>query len=245
MNILIFIIVLGVLIFVHEFGHFLFAKLFGVRVDEFGFGYPPKMISLGTWRETELSINWIPFGGFVRLFGESDDGTELSEEEKKVSLVYKPRWQQVLVMFGGILFNIIFACLLLSFSYMGGIQSAVSSAPEGYVFEDTALTLTSVMPQSPADISGLKAGDIVLEFGTEDQRIIVENEDLESFSFFINDAGAKQREVDIVVMRGETVEAFSVLPEEGIIADKFGIGVGLDQIGELKIGFFKVCANVY
>src|SRR5690606_19662618 len=114
MNIIIFILVLGILIFVHELGHFLFAKLFKVRVDEFGFGYPPRLAKLFTFKGTLVTLNWIPFGGFVKIFGESDEGNELSEEDKAVSLVYKPRWQQILVMFGGILFNIIFAWILFS-----------------------------------------------------------------------------------------------------------------------------------
>ena len=106
MNIIIFILILGILVFIHELGHFLFAKLFNIRVDEFGFGYPPKMFKLFRWRGTDFTMNWIPFGGFVKIFGEADDGTELSEEEKKTSLVHKPRWQQIIVMFGGILFNL-------------------------------------------------------------------------------------------------------------------------------------------
>ena len=112
--VILFILILGVLVFVHELGHFLFAKLFNIRVDEFGFGYPPKMFKLFSWKGTDFTMNWIPFGGFVKIFGESDDGRELTQQEKEVSLVHKPRWQQIIVMFGGILFNIIFAWILFS-----------------------------------------------------------------------------------------------------------------------------------
>jgi regulator of sigma E protease len=239
MNIIIFIIILGVLIFVHELGHFLFAKLFGVRVDEFGFGYPPKAIKIGQWKETEITINWIPFGGFVRLFGEADTGEALSEEDKEVSLVYKPRWQQFLVMFGGILFNIIFGWMLLSLTYMGGIQAPVSTAPANYNFTETELTVTSVIPDTPAFESGLQAGDVILEYGSDEQEITVVDNTTEQFSDFINDAGVTEDDVYIVVNRNGAIELFEMKPSEGVVADRYGIGIGLDRVGELQLGFFQ------
>ena len=65
-----FIFVFGLIVFVHELGHFLVAKLVGVEVEEFGFGYPPRLVRLFTKKGTEFTLNWIPFGGFVRLKGE-------------------------------------------------------------------------------------------------------------------------------------------------------------------------------
>lgn len=234
MNILIFILVLGALIFIHELGHFLFAKMFSIRVDEFGFGYPPKALSLGRFRETEISLNWIPFGGFVRIHGE--DGTTEGSEDSLVS-ASKPK--QFLVMAGGIIFNIIFAWILLSSSYMIGIQSSVDSAPKDYVFETSALTITSVSPESPAAQAGLLPGDVVLEYQTPDIQIFVDQEGAEMFSSAINEAGAKGQTVDIAVLRANRVEAFSLVPQEGIVPDRFGIGVGIDRIGEVQLGFFE------
>ena len=72
MNILIFIIGIIVLIVVHEFGHFVAAKLSGMRVDEFGLGYPPRAAIIGKIGETILSLNWLPFGGFVKIYGEDE-----------------------------------------------------------------------------------------------------------------------------------------------------------------------------
>jgi len=234
MNILIFIIVLETLIFVHELGHFLFAKLFNIRVDEFGFGYPPKALTLGYFKETKITLNWIPFGGFVRIHGEDGDGKESHD-----SLVSKSKPKQFLVMAGGIIFNIIFAWILLSSSYMLGIQSSVDSAPDGYVFENTALTVTSVSPESPASLAGLLPGDAVLEYQSPDTQVFVEDEGTEVFSNFINEAGSKGHSVDIAVLRDERIEKISLIPEEGIIENRFGIGVGIDQIGEVRLGFFN------
>lgn len=239
MNIIIFIVILGLLVFVHELGHFLFAKWFGVRVDEFGFGYPPRALTMGKWKGTTITLNWIPFGGFVKLFGESDAERSLTKEERSVSLVYKPRWQQFLVMFGGILFNILLGWMLLSATYMGGIEAPVSSAPENYEFESTELTITSVMPESPAFTSGLLAGDVILEYGSIDQEITVDDEGLEEFSSFVDDTGAKANELFVIVDRDGSIKDLYITPEEGVVEGKFGIGVGVERVGELNLPFFQ------
>src|ERR1035437_4874462 len=117
MSIIIFIIILLVLVLVHEFGHFFTAKRFGIRVDEFGFGFPPKLFS---WKkgETEYSINALPFGGFVKIFGETFEEADMvevgfldknSKEDFSRSLVSKPKWQQALVLFAGIFSNFLLA----------------------------------------------------------------------------------------------------------------------------------------
>ena len=82
MTALLVIIIFVALIVVHELGHFVVAKLTRVRVEEFGIGYPPRALSLGTWGGTEYTINWLPFGGFVRLFGE-DEAPERGQGDRK------------------------------------------------------------------------------------------------------------------------------------------------------------------
>jgi len=67
-----FIIAFGLLVFLHELGHYLAAKLFNIQVEEFGFGFPPRLVKLFQFRETEFTLNWIPFGAFVRPKGEND-----------------------------------------------------------------------------------------------------------------------------------------------------------------------------
>ncbi|MFT6361212.1 MAG: regulator of sigma E protease [Candidatus Paceibacteria bacterium] len=239
MNIIIFILVLGILVFVHELGHFLFAKLFKIRVDEFGFGYPPKMFQFGTYKGTKLTMNWIPFGGFVKIFGENDDGLELSDEEKKVSLIHKPRWQQVLVMFGGILFNIVFAWLLFSGLYMSGVTASVNSAPTGYNFDETRLLVSGVMSDAPADIAGLQAGDEVKEYLNETETITVTDEDITDVAIFINATGELEQDVTFVIVRDEELEIITMTPEIGVIGETYAVGIGLDRVGSLKLPVHK------
>lgn len=234
MNIIIFILILGILVFVHELGHFLFAKLFNIRIDEFGFGYPPKMFKMFTWRGTDFTMNWIPFGGFVKIFGENDDGSELSPEEKAVSLVHKPRWQQILVMLGGILFNLIFAWILFSGIFMAGISAPISSAPDNYTFENIDLTLTSVMAKSPAEIAGLQAGDVVKEYYAGENHILVQNETVSDVATFIQKNG-ENTDIGFVVLRGDKLENIIMKPELGIVGDSYSIGVGMERVGDLKL----------
>lgn len=83
MTIIIFFIILGLLVLVHEMGHFLFAKRAGVRVDEFGFGYPPRAFKIGRKWDTDFTVNWIPFGGFVKIFGENYEEAETDKSQKE------------------------------------------------------------------------------------------------------------------------------------------------------------------
>lgn len=87
MTILLVVGIFVALIVVHELGHFLVAKLFGVRVDEFGLGYPPRAFTFGKWGGTEYTLNWIPFGGFVKLFGKKRSADSMVREALLMHLV--------------------------------------------------------------------------------------------------------------------------------------------------------------
>ncbi|MDR1086250.1 MAG: RIP metalloprotease RseP [Deltaproteobacteria bacterium] len=116
-----FIVLLLVLIFVHELGHFLAAKLLGVRVEKFSLGFPPKAWSKKIG-ETEYQLAWLPLGGYVALFGETP-GTEISPEDQPYSFSHKPLWVRAVVVFAGPFFNIIFAVLALWLvNFSAGVQ---------------------------------------------------------------------------------------------------------------------------
>lgn len=241
MNIILFIFVLGILVFVHELGHFLFAKLFKIRVDEFGFGYPPKMFKIFTWRGTKFTMNWIPFGGFVKIFGETHSDEELTEEEKKVNLIYKPRWQQSLVMFGGILFNVIFAWFLFTIIFTSGVKSPIAQAPESYVFDSADMTITGVMVDSPANRFGLEQGDIIKEYYNDNESFIpdLDIEAQEKLASFINNTGEQGDKIGFVVLRGDEIKNIIVEPERGVLGDNYAIGISLQTIGDLKLPFHQ------
>ena len=143
-NLLVFIVILGSAIFIHEFGHFLASRLFRVEIEEFGFGLPPKMLELGVWRGTRFTLNWIPLGGFVRPKGEYDpestDGFAASSPIARIS-----------IFLAGALANLILGFAILTTAFMAG-------GPE-----EQRVRVLEVYPSTPADRAGLMAEDIIVE----------------------------------------------------------------------------------
>ena len=159
-SVLIFVLVLVALIVVHEFGHFLAAKLFKMRVDEFGIGYPPRAIG---WKkgETEYTLNWLPFGGFVRIFGEDQEAADGDPKDADRAFFKKPRALQALVLAAGIIMNLAFAWLLISIVL--GVGAPRALAPEEIATaQDPYVLVSSVMPESPAEEAGFMPGDRVV-----------------------------------------------------------------------------------
>lgn len=142
-NFVIFIIAFGLLVFLHEFGHYLMSKLFHIEVEEFGFGFPPRMVKLFQFHETEFTLNWIPFGAFVRPKGENDPNVT-------GGLAAASPWARLLVLFGGPLMNLITGILLFSlvFTKMG--------APD-----TSKVLIVEVNSGSPAQSAGLQVNDVV------------------------------------------------------------------------------------
>lgn len=161
-TVLIFIAVLALLVFVHEFGHFSVAKWFGMRVDEFGLGFPPRAASYKPEdSETTYTLNWLPLGGFVKIFGENGETTDDPEDPHyNRSFQDKPWYAQVAVLVAGVVMNMLLAWLLLSLSYMFGTLALTGS--EAGEVTDTGVVITQVLSDSPAEEAGLKGGDKIV-----------------------------------------------------------------------------------
>lgn len=123
MSILSAIVLLGIIIFVHELGHFLFAKLLKVKVLKFSLGFGPKIIGK-KYGDTEYLISSIPLGGYVKMVGETSE-TELTEEEKPFAFNLQPIWKRFVIIFCGPLFNILFAAIIFFFSFLHGFPVLV------------------------------------------------------------------------------------------------------------------------
>lgn len=235
MSILIFVLVLIALIVVHEFGHFVAAKWSGMRVDEFGLGYPPK-----AWGkkigETEYTLNWLPFGGFVKIFGEDP---EPGMPPAPRSFTSRPRILQAFVLVAGVAMNLLFAYLLITITLGLGTTRALSDAEIPYA-DDAVIAIASIVPESPAAQAGLERGDAIVR--VERGEDVFTGVDIEAFTQFIA-AGDAPSEATLIVrsLAGEEREVV-VTPVEGIIAadpERRALGVGLSAIGTVAMPWWQ------
>lgn len=219
-----FFAVLFVLILVHEWGHFIVAKKTGMRVDEFGIGFPPKLFGFKKG-ETEYTFNALPIGGFVRIWGENyDEETNgLNENEGSRAFSARPKWAQALVLVAGVAMNIIFAWFLLSAALMIGVPSAADENEPG---ANASLTIMGVLPDSPAAEAGIPAGATVLSLSTDSSTLASPSPS--SFrDFIVDNAG---QDVKVIYEKGSEVTEAVMMAEAGIVSDdneRPAIGVSL------------------
>lgn len=166
MSILLFILVLVLLILVHEFGHFIVAKASGIRVDEFGLGFPPKLFGK-KFGETEYTLNAIPAGGFVKIYGEDIENDTDSAFSNERSFFRKPKYIQIAVLVAGISFNILFAWMLFSGSALFGIPSEIDENDIEQA-EQVKLLVLGTIPGSPAAQAHIPEGAELLSLTAVD-----------------------------------------------------------------------------
>jgi regulator of sigma E protease len=231
MSIIIFIISLAILILVHEFGHFIAAKKSGIRVDEFGLGFPPKIISKRKG-ETLYTLNAIPFGGFVRIFGEDPHVEEISEADKPRSMFYQPAYVKAMVLVAGVGFNIIFAWLLISLGFIIGLPSPVQHSGFGEV-RDAHVAVVEVLPGSPAEKAGLQPGDTVISLSSLGTTISGSAVSPSGVSDFI---GHSTGGISFTYQRGSApATTTSIIPNASVVPGRRAIGIAMDDIGTLKL----------
>ncbi|NJD90046.1 MAG: RIP metalloprotease RseP [Geobacter sp.] len=202
------LVVLGLLIFVHELGHFLLAKLFGVGVEKFSLGFGPKIIGK-TIGETEYLLSAFPLGGYVKMIGESPD-VELPPEDVHRSFMAKPPLQRIAIVAAGPVFNLLFALLLFIVIYMLGVPAATTRVGE-------------VLDGKPAAAAGIKPQDLVMSVNG---RSVTR---WDEFSALIADS--KGLPLDITVKRGESLHSFRIVPETREGKNLFGEKVIYPAIG--------------
>lgn len=235
MSILIFIVILAVLILVHEFGHFIVAKAFRIRVDEFGLGFPPKLWGK-KFGETEYTVNALPIGGFVRIFGQDPSEEKLLDLHKKRNFSHKPKIIQAAVLLAGVCFNLLLAWGLLTVGLVSGIPASQDEAKlRGATLERPMLTITSVAADSPAEKAGILTGDSVLGIGVPKNAMLLPTP--EQFQKFIADH--PNQEVKVFLKRGYEVPKVLVTPQTGIFSGRAAIGVSIDTYGTLRLPFFS------
>ncbi|MFA6227144.1 MAG: site-2 protease family protein [Candidatus Paceibacterota bacterium] len=232
MTILLFLIILAVLVFVHELGHFISAKMFGIRVDEFAIGFPPKVFG---WQrgETKYALNLIPFGGYVKIFGEDPNEESMKGADSARSFVNASKWKQIVVLLSGIFLNIVFAWILISISFNLGMLTSVSDSYASKI-KDAGVIIISVAERSPAERAGLKEGDFIINISGDKQNLA--NPKIEQIQKIISESVAA---VNLEIKRGVSTSSVNIVPIAGITEGKKAIGIAMDFAGTLKLGFFS------
>jgi regulator of sigma E protease len=239
MTIILFLLILGVLVFVHELGHFAMAKFFGIRVDEFGMGFPPRAKKLFSRNGTDYTLNWIPFGGFVKIYGEDSLENGKSDPDYHRSMVAKPWWQQILVLVAGVTMNILLAWILFSISFMIGAPTALSGVNDKNQVKNPQLTVLQVMPKSPAETAGLVAGDKIIKIESLD--VVLSGNEItpDNFTKTIRSMPANTPVHLQIQKTNKTISDLLIIPQNGLTGDYPAIGVSIDQVGMYQEGFIS------
>ena len=225
-DLILFILILGSIVFVHEFGHFMMAKLTGVYVYEFAIGMGPKLWSK-KGKETEYTLRAIPIGGFCMMAGEDLEDDDLKKVPKNKRLQSKKPWQRFLIMFFGAGNNFIFAILLLF--AIGLIWGGSSMEP----------VVTSVLKNSAAANSGIEAGDRILEINGHS---ISTTDDI---SLYLAVADPEEASDIKVEKENDSVKTYSVQPKKKKVDGQitYQYGIGMQQ--EVQHGFLAAIQFTY
>ncbi|MFB6212239.1 MAG: RIP metalloprotease RseP [Candidatus Magasanikbacteria bacterium] len=211
---------LSLLVLIHEFGHFSAAKIFDLKVEEFGFGFPPKLFSK-KWGETEYSFNLFPLGGFVKIYGE--DKMEVDDmEEPERSLVFQPTWKKSIIMLAGIVMNIVLGWLAISLVFMSGIPQH--------------LAVAKVSPESPAKKAGLRVGDIITKVEGPQETL----KDPISAEAFINNIDQNPTaQYVLTIKRGDETVTRKITGRSDPPKGKGNLGIALTNMGVPQKSFLQ------
>lgn len=231
MTIIVFVTVLSILILVHEVGHFLTARFFGVHVEEFGLGLPPRIFGRKI-KKTVYSLNWLPIGGFVKLAGEDEQN---DEEPKKIKLNEseyfwaKSKKQRALILVAGVFMNFILAVLITTYFLIDGVK-----------LPGDKVIVEQVMTNSPAAAAGLMAGDRIVSLektasdGTKTTDLVKSTEGL------ISVVGAvRGQKVNLVLERSGRTIVTSITPRDKFPAGEGPMGVAITDLEFRKYPLYE------
>lgn len=231
MTAILFLLILSVLVLIHEAGHYFAARFFGVKAEEFGYGFPPRAIGFvkanGKWKRvsgrdqqiypnTIWSINWLPLGGFVRLKGEA------GESGGQDSFLSQAGWKKFIILAAGVAMNWVFAAIVFTAGFAIGVPADISQLPDNAIVSDRHVEITQVVDGSAAQQAGLKAGDQVRAQNAEE----VLN--------YISHQSAENEEVELTILRNGQSVAIHATPAYIESLGRNGLGVSINTIGTVR-----------
>ncbi|MBI5420886.1 MAG: site-2 protease family protein [Parcubacteria group bacterium] len=218
MTIFISVLILGFLVVIHELGHCIAAKRAGVLVEEFGVGFPPRLFSVKRG-ETVYSFNLLPLGGFVKIYGETEEF-----KDNPRSFASKNIGVRTGIVFAGVFMNFIIGMLLLVVSYSIGFPSPVVNENEAFI-QNQSLTIVRVLPNTPAMNAGLRDGDVITALNGK-------GVDATGFREFVNDH--KGNGVAITIERAGEKKMIFVATRKEYPANEGSVGIALVDQGMLR-----------
>jgi len=251
-SLLIFLLILSLLVFIHEFGHFVMAKRAGMNVEEFGFGFPPRLFGIqkqnGKWKlvggrtvedktSTVYSINWIFAGGFVRITGEN------AETKAANSFIHKPWLSKFLVVVAGVVMNVVLAFFLFWLAFVTGSQVGASEKAgiSGNLTGDVKVIVFNVVPNSPASKAGLRSGDEIINI---DGKTFGDSPEV---SMYVKENAGKPLKFHIG--RGNHTEDLTVMSDQVPPEGRGPTGISLAVTGKVKYevakGFIQAARATY
>jgi regulator of sigma E protease len=227
LTIIVFIIILGLLVFVHELGHFIMAKRAGMAVEEFGFGFPPRVFGVKRG-ETIYSINLIPLGGFVRILGENGDSTDPKAYGSKGF------WPRFAVLIAGVSMNVVLAWLLISIGMMSGLPTIIGEGvdlPKSAHVGPAAVSILEVDDNTPAQQAGLKVGDSIYKING------VEITSIEQAQAATKDAAGQPLTYEI--KRGNLDFAKQITPRANPPEGEGPLGIALSSVAKVSFPWYE------
>jgi regulator of sigma E protease len=230
LTIIVFILILGILIFAHEFGHFISAKKAGIKVEEFGFGFPPRIFGIKKG-ETIYSLNLFPIGGFVKIYGEE---TPEKRTRSKRAFYNKPIWQRAIVLIMGVTMNVFIAAIFLSIVHGVGVPTFVEQGKEP-LYRNVQVQILEIAKDSPAKEIDLRMGDAISALSFGDEKVqIKEIEDVQKFVAMY--AG---EEITIEIKRGKETFQKNIIPRISPPQDEGAMGVAMAKTGIISYPWYQ------
>lgn len=247
LTIIVFILILGLLIFVHEFGHFIMAKRAGIKVEEFGFGFPPKIFGIKKG-ETVYSLNLFPIGGFVRIYGEMGLDSERARQkkgkpkkskkqpkkDKERAFYNKPVKTRAKITAAGVIMNLFLAAFILGIGHWLGLPTIIEDN-EAIDSAKARIQVTQVSFDSPAAQVGIKIGDTIKQLTISNKQLTINK--VKEVQEFVK--AHKGEEITVVIQRGDEILEKTLIPRVSPPPGEESLGIGLARTSIVSYPWYR------